>query len=161
MFKFVDEIQVFGNESKSELRYTISANKWLDFSASYAFTDTFGSEVGRVVRKGWASLWKARYEIYDNATRQDFLIQEENGWIKVADAVLGETPVLGLLTGYLFNPSYRVIRPDGTLVARMTKEASLLGRQFKVEKLGEFNTNEEQRLILGLMMMIILERRRG
>jgi hypothetical protein len=30
-------------------------------------------------------------------------VQEENGWIKVLDALMGEVPVVGMFTGYLFN----------------------------------------------------------
>ena len=89
------------------------------------------------------------------------MIQEENGWVKVLDALLGEIPILGMFTGYFFNPSYSVARPDGTLVARLKKQASFFGRKFSVEQVAPFEQGEEQRVVLGLMMMILLERRRG
>ncbi|SFU79737.1 LURP-one-related/scramblase family protein [Pontibacter akesuensis] len=161
LFKFIEEVNVYSDESKSEELYSIRANKWLDFSAAYAFTDSSGREVGSVARKGWASLWKARYEIYDAHKNQDLLIQEENGWIKVADGILGEIPILGFFTGYLFNPSYLITRPNGDAVARLEKKPSLFGRRFTVTKIGEFEEGEEERAILSLMMMILLERRRG
>ena len=161
MFKFVEDVSVFNDQSKSQLNYSIKANKWLDFSAAYNFTNATGAELGKIVRKGWASIWKARYEIYDENQQQDLLIQEENGWIKVFDALLTEIPFVGLLTGYFFNPSYIVTRPDGTQVVRLKKEASFFGRKFSVNKLGEFEKGEEERIILGLTMMILLERRRG
>jgi len=161
MFKFVEDVSVFNDQSKSQLNYSIKANKWLDFSAAYNFTNATGAEIGKIVRKGWASIWKARYEIYDENQQQDLLIQEENGWIKVFDALLTEIPFVGLLTGYFFNPSYIVTRPDGTQVVRLKKEASFFGRKFSVNKLGEFEKGEEERIILGLTMMILLERRRG
>jgi hypothetical protein len=161
LFKFIEEVQVFNNESKSQVLYTIKANKWIDFSAAYTFTDARGMQTGRVARKGWASLWKARYEVYDENNVQDLLISEENGWVKLGDAVLGEIPLLGVFTGYLFNPSYLVARPDGTKVARLKKEPSFFGRRFSVTKLTDFQEGEEERLVLSLMMMILLERRRG
>jgi uncharacterized protein YxjI len=161
MFKLVEDVSVFNNENMTELLYSIKANKWIDFSAAYNFTDSSGKEIGRVARKGWASIWKARYEIFDENQQQDLSIHEENGWIKVADSVLGQLPVVGLLTGYFFNPSYIIQRPDGTAVARLKKEKSFFGRTFSVTKLSEFQTGEEERLVLGLMMMILLERRRG
>jgi hypothetical protein len=89
------------------------------------------------------------------------LISEENGWVKVGDAILGEVPLLGMFTGYLFNPSYKVSRPDGAIVARLQKEPSFFGRRFTVLKTNDFQEGEEERLVLGLMMMILLERRRG
>lgn len=161
MFKLVDEISVYADDSKSKLQYTIKANKWLDFSATYSFLTADGRDIGRVARKGWASVWKARYEIFDEQAKQDLLIQEENGWVKVCDALLSELPLLGLFSGYFFNPSYIVTRPDGTLVARLKKQRSLTGRRFQVTKVAEFEAGEEERVLLGLMMMIILERRRG
>ncbi|MEM7369706.1 MAG: hypothetical protein AAF587_13970 [Bacteroidota bacterium] len=161
MLKLIDEVLVYKDESKSEVKYSIKANKWIDFSAAYLFSDQSGRELGRVARKGWASLWKARYEIYDENQKQDLLIQEENGWVKVIDGMVGEIPILGMLTGYLFNPSYLLTRPDGSEVAKLSKEPSFFGRKFKVEKLAPFEEGEETRIVLGLMMMILMERRRG
>ena len=161
MLKMIDEVVVYDNDLKSNILFTIKANKWIDFSATYTFTNQLGQEIGRIGRKGWASIWKARYEIFDEKANQDLLIQEENGWIKVADAVLSEIPILGLFTGYLFNPSYIVTRPDGTEVIRLKKQPSLIGRRFLLEKLNNFEPGEEERVILGLMMMILMERRRG
>lgn len=161
LFKLIEEVNVFNNETKSELLYTIKANKWIDFSAAYAFTNSLNIPLGSIARKGWASLWKARYEILDENTTVEFEIQEENAWVKVADGILSEIPVLGLFTGYFLNPTYKVIRPDGLIVARLKKESSFFGREFSVSKLESLEKAEQERVILSLMMMILLERRRG
>lgn len=161
ILKLVDEVQVFTDETKTALKYTIKANKWIDFSATYTFTNAQGREVGRIARKGWASMWKAHYEIFDENLQPDLVVREENGWVKVADAFLREIPILSLFSGYLFNPAYIVSRPDGTQVVRLKKEASFFGRKFSVIKINQFEQGEEERIVLGLMMMILLERRRG
>lgn len=161
MLRLVEEVQVYNNESRSELKYTIKANKWLDFSATYTFTDRLGYETGRIVRKGWASIWKAHYEILDENKQTDLLVREENPWAKVFDSMLGELPLLGLLSGYLFHPSYIVTRPDGKPVVRLKKESSFFGRKFTITKLNDFEAGEEERILPGLMMMILLERSRG
>jgi uncharacterized protein YxjI len=161
MLKLIDEVQVFADETRSQQNYTIKANQWLDFSASYKFTDHNGFEIGRIARKGWASLWKANYDIFDEQQQKDLFVREENPLAKVFDSMLGEVPVLGMLTGYFFHPAYSVTRPDGTIVARLVKEPSFFGRKFKIEKLNNFEKGEEERILLGLMMMILLERRRG
>ena len=161
MFKFRESVDVFTDESQSQLKYNIKANKWLDFSAAYLFTDANGRETGSVVREGWASLWKARYDILDENKNNDLFISEDNAWVKIFDTLFSDIPVLGVFTGYVFNPSYTVRRPDGTEVARLIKEPSLLGRKFSVEKLADFESGEEERIMLSLMMMILLERRRG
>jgi uncharacterized protein YxjI len=161
MFKFVDEIQVFTNEKKTELTYTIKANKWIDFSASYLFKDADGNQIGRVARKGVASIWKARYDVFDNSDDLIFHIQEENAWTKVFDAILGQLPIISIFTGYFFNPAYKVMRNDGTMVTRLKKDASFFGRSFSVTKEGEMTHAEEESIVLSLMMMILLERKRG
>ena len=94
MLRLLEEVQVFNNESRSELNYTIRANRWLDFNSTYTFTNRTGYEVGRIVRKGWASLWKAHYEIFDEKQQSDLIIREENPWAKIFDSMLGEIPLL-------------------------------------------------------------------
>jgi len=161
LLKLIEQVDVFESEARSELLYTIRANRWIDFTATYTFTNKLGSEIGRIVRKGWSSLWKAHYEIYDEKQMLDLTVREENPWTKVLDSLIGEIPFLGLATGYLFHPSYIVTRPDGTPVIRLKKEPSFWGRIFTMEKLAEFERGEEERILLGLMMMILLERQRG
>lgn len=161
MLKLIEEVVVYTNDSKTEVKYKIKANKWIDFSAAYIFTNANGEEIGRIVRKGWASLWKARYEIYDKHQQQLFLIQEENGWVKVMDALIGEVPVLSMFTGYLFNPKYVLKKLDETPMARLKKEPSFFGRRFSLNKLTELDSEKEEVILLGFMMMVLLERRRG
>ncbi|RYF91574.1 MAG: hypothetical protein EOO03_01055, partial [Chitinophagaceae bacterium] len=108
LFKFKEHVEVFSNESRSELLYDIRANKWLDFNTSYSFTKPDGNSIGRLARKGWRSLWKASYELYDQHDNQDLVIHEKNAWVKVMDGILSEIPVAGLLSGYVFNPTYLV-----------------------------------------------------
>ena len=45
---------------------------------------------------------------------------------------------------------------------RLSKERSVTGRRFKLDKLSEgVDAEESERILLGLMMMNLLERRRG
>jgi len=159
MFKLKEAISVFSNENKTELLYKINADRIIDFNASYSFTNADEEVIGRIGRKGAKSILKAHYEIFNQDNKQEFVINEENPWAKVGDAVLGEIPVVGIFTGYFCNPRYAIKRIDGTIVARLSKEASFMGRKFKLEKLAEIKDGE--RMILGLMMMSLLERRRG
>lgn len=161
LFKFKEHVEVFSDENRTEILYNIRANKWLDFNTTYSFVNAKEQNIGRLARKGWRSLWKASYELYDEKDQQDLLIQEKNAWVKVMDGILCEIPVAGLFSGYLFNPSYTVKRPDGTLVATFTKKPSFFGRKFTLTQDAPFEAGEEQRIQLGLMMMALLERRRG
>lgn len=162
MFKFIDEIQVYTDSSKTQLVFSIKSNKWIDFSAAYTFTNNQGKEIGRVARKGWASIWKARYDIFDENQELQFQIQEENAWTKVWDTLMGEIPVVSIFTGYMFNPKYLVKDMAGNNVMRLKKDASFFGRKFSVSKeKAELDPQEEEQILLALMMMILLERKRG
>lgn len=161
LFKFKEDVSVFDDESQNQVNYRIKADRWIDFSAAYSITDKNGNELGKIARKGWRSLWKAEYVLIDQHQQLQFKIQEENGWVKVMDSLLGEVPVLGIFTGYFFNPSYIVTNTNGQSIVRIKKEASFWGRKFEITKLGETDNDDDERIMLGLMMMILLERQRG
>ncbi len=161
MLKLKEEVQVFSDQSKSELNYTIRANKWLDFTANYAISNVNGQEIGSIARKGWNSIWKAHYEILNQNKQTEFVIREANPWAKIFDNMLGEIPFLGLLSGYLFHPAYIVYNSQNVQVVELKKLPSFWGRLFSVEKHQNINTAEEERIVLGLMMLILLERQRG
>ena len=161
MFKFKEEILVYTDTSKSEVLYTIKADSWLDFSAAYCFYDKKGEELGKIVRKGWKSIWRSNYQIIDKYSQEQFNIMEESAWVKVMDGFLGEIPVLNFLTGYLFNPSYILKSIDGTEIARLAKLPSFWGRKFRITALSDIHPEDEPRIMLSYMMMVLLERERG
>ncbi len=161
MFRLKEHVEVFSNETRSQLLLDIRANKWLDFNTTYTFTTPKGYVLGRIARKGWASLWKAHYEIYDDKSNYEMTLHEENPWAKIFDGILGEIPGLALLSGYLFHPSYLVSDINGNPIVRLRKMPSFWGRKFTVEKLGFIKPGQQDRLVPALMMMILLERRRG
>jgi hypothetical protein len=107
------------------------------------------------------SIWKAHYEIYDERENQVMEIREENGWVKVVDALVGEVPVVGIFSGYLFNPAYLISRTDGTVVARMQKQPAFFEGKFHLTQQSPMNQTEETRLLLSALTMTLLERARG
>jgi hypothetical protein len=161
MFKLKEAIMVYTNESKSTLINKIEADRIIDFNASYSFKDAEDNILGRMGRRGMKSLWKASYDIFGERPEPECSIREENPWAKVGDAMLREIPVVGIFAGYLCNPKYAVINAQGEKVARLAKTASFFGRKFKLTKLADFNPGDDERILLSLMMMILLERRRG
>jgi len=162
MLKLKEDIQVFENESKSTELYRIRADKWIDWSTAYQFTNSAdGTNIGKIAREGWASIWKATYNVIDQNEKHQYTIREENGWVKVMDSLLGGIPILSMFTGYLFNPKYMMVDLQGRVVARIVKEPSFFGRRFTVTKEGKFDSDDDDRAVLSLMMLILMERRRG
>jgi hypothetical protein len=161
LFKLKEDINVFADENQTQLLFNIKADRVIDFSAKYNFTDAHGTFLGSIKRRGMRSLWRANYEIYDATDRQVMTINEENGWIKVFDALVAELPIVGIFTGYFLNPAYLVTRMNDVPVVRLTKQPSLLEGKFQMTKVGELSSDEESRVILSLLTMTLLERRRG
>lgn len=161
LLKLKEDINVFADESQTQLRFNIKADRVLDFSARYNFTDSRGSLLGSIKRQGMRSLWKARYDIFDSAERQVFQINEEKGWIKVIDSLVGEIPVLGMFTGYFFNPAYIISRPGGTPVARMQKQPAFFEGKFRLTEVSDLSETDEILVLLSALTMTLLERGRG
>ncbi|HEV7375539.1 MAG TPA: hypothetical protein VGN95_12525 [Pyrinomonadaceae bacterium] len=159
-FKLKDAVTVFADAEQTRPLYNINADKMMDFSARFHFTDQNGQQLGSVKRQGMKSIWKARYDILDGENPV-MMIAEENPWTKVFDALLGELPIVGMFTGYLFNPSYQVTHTNGAVLMRLIKKPAFFESKFIVEKHAELPPAEETRAVLSLLMMIMLERRRG
>ncbi len=160
LFKLKEAVTVFEDREQTRPLYTIGADRIIDFSARYRFRDQNGSELGSVKRQGRKSLWKAHYDIYDG-DQVVANIQEENAWVKVGDALFSEIPIIGMLGGYVFNPTYLVSRPDGTVVVKVKKQPSFFESSFTIEEAVDIDEAAEIRTILSILMMTLLERARG
>lgn len=163
ILKLKDKIRVFADSSQTNQLYEIDADRVLDWSARFTFTDTQGRVLGAVGRLGAKSLWRATYEVADAAGRQIFLIEEENPWVKVLDRLLEEIPILGMFTGFFFNPRYDVKRTDtGQIALRLSKRRSLLGSEFEItNEAGQLPDDEEVAVVLAVLIMTLHERHRG
>ncbi|MEO8389383.1 MAG: hypothetical protein ABI893_06495 [Polaromonas sp.] len=160
LFKLKEAVTVFANDKQDQPLYQIKADRVIDFSPLYHFTDPQGTALGGIKRHGMRSMWKAGFDILDHGATQ-FSINEKSVMTRFLDGLFSQIPVLGILSGYLFHPAYQVTRPDGTLVAELTKQPALFEGKFSVEQLAPLGEREEQQLLLGLMTVVLLERLRG
>lgn len=161
MFRLKEAVTVFKDQSKQATLCDIKADRIMDWSACYHFYDSSGESFGAVRRKGMRSIWKAHYEVLDENDQHISTIQEENPMAKVFDSMLGEIPIIGLLTGFMFHPKYLLTSTDGQARLRVTKEASFMERKYRVDKLVEYDPVDELRALMSFLMMSLLERSRG
>ncbi|MDB6172757.1 MAG: hypothetical protein JWL59_2068 [Chthoniobacteraceae bacterium] len=162
-FKLRESVTVFRDSTQGAILGKIEADRIIDWSARYTFQDAEGQPFGAVGRRGARSLWRSHYDIFDSATsnRASMSIQEESVMMRMLDNVLGEIPILGMFTGYFFNPSYAVVSAEGVLVAKLRKRASFLDKHFTLEKLADLTSEQELEILLSCLMMTLLERHRG
>ncbi|MHA1777503.1 MAG: hypothetical protein DRO88_08035 [Promethearchaeia archaeon] len=160
LFKLKEDIKVYSSKDQTNLLFSIKADRILDFSANYSFLDPNNIEFGSIKRKGARSLWRAHYIITTDGG-QELTLTEDSVMVRFLDGVFSGIPLIGCCSGLVFNPSYTVKRADETPLMCAKKTPSMFESKFKVEKLAELNEREELQVLLGIMMMMILERARG
>lgn len=161
LFKLKEAVRVYRDKSREDLQYEIKADRILDFSAKYTFTDQNGSTVGAVGRKGMRSLFRATYDIYDGEDKV-MVLQEEEVWKRFVEGFLGRIPILGYLIILLINPSYVVRALDGSVLFRLTKKPAFFEGKFSIDRIADSVSSEEEiRALLSMLMLSLLERARG
>ncbi len=163
LFKLKEHVEIFGDEARQIKVAEIRADKIIDWSARYRFTEPDGREIGSSKRMGMRSLWRVSYDVFNPGDEvPDFEIRETNPWAKFIDGLVGSIPLIGLLTLYLFHPSYGATRKsDGALAIKVTKQPAFLEGRFAIERVSAATDRETLNLILSFFMLCLLERRRG
>ena len=161
LLKLKEDINVYTDENQTQLLFNIKADRVIDFSAKYNFTDAGGRFLGSIKRQGMRSLWRTHYLIADASDRQIMEIREENAWVKVIDGLVGEIPILGMFSGYLFNPAYIISKTDNSTVARIQKQPAFFEGKFELSSQSQMAENEESLVLLSVLTMTLLERARG
>ncbi len=163
LLKLKEHVEVFTDKTREKKLCDIQANKVIDWSSAYNFTGAQGNSFGGIRRKGLKSLWRARYEIYsgDSDGATEFNVSEESVLTRVIDGIFGEIPIIGLLAGYVAHPAYIVTDSSGKAVMRLRKNPALWEGKFSIESLSELSPPQQTRILVGLLMMVILEKNRG
>lgn len=168
VFKLKEDIRIYPNQEKEREIYNIRAEKILDFNTRYNFLSASSQKhLGSVKAKGWRSIWRATYIIDDHYGEQAAHIKEDNPWVKIADALFSEIPILGIFSGYVFHPSYTCYRStdledQSDPIMHIKKENAFFEGIYSIDVLDEsISKAEEIRSLLSFMLMVQFMRRRG
>jgi hypothetical protein len=156
VFTLKTDIKIYADEARTQQLYQVKADKILAINVPFSITTPEGRLVGKVVRPGMRSIWKATYQIFDHNDVEVAVVHEENPWIKVADSLLSEIPFVHML----FNPAY-LVDHNGQTVMYLKKQPSLIERQFTLEKRADLSDANEKLLVPAVMLAMMLERSRG
>lgn len=157
---FKEDVKIFADEAQTQPLYQLKADRIIDWSAKYNITTLSEQAVGQLRRKGARSILKATYVIADGSGNEVGIIHEENGWIKVGDALFSDLPLVGIFAGYIFNPAY-LVDFKGNNVLYLKKQPAFLESKFTIEKRGDFGEADEDLLLSSVIMSMMLERGRG
>lgn len=162
LFRLREHVELFTDATRSSRLAEIKADRIIDWSARYRFTDAWNGEIGTMGRKGWRSLWRAHYDVFNPGDAiPDFTIREENPFAKVMDGLFGQIPILNFLTILLFHPRYLATRSSGDHALRLVKRPAFWQGKFDIEQTGPASPREIMNLLLSFLMLVLLERRRG
>ena len=161
--KLKEHVELFTDKTKEKKLCDIRASGIIDWSASYDFTDENNNPFGGIRRKGLKSLWRARYEIYSSSAdgSTEFSVSEKSVFTRILDGLFGQIPIIGFLTGYVANPSYLVTDNSGNTVMELIKQPALWEGKFTIESRSELSAQQQTRILVGLIMMVLLEGKRG
>jgi len=162
-FRLKESVSVYRDHTQSSQIATIGADRVIDWSARYTFRDSDGKPFGAVGRRGARSLWRTHFDIFADSSSQQvaMTIQEESVMTRFLDGLFSSIPIIGLFAGYLFHPTYAIAKQDGTVVARLRKQAALFEGRFSLEQVAPLSAEEQMDIVLSCLMMTLLERDRG
>jgi hypothetical protein len=161
-------VRIYNNQNKEREIFRMRADRIIDFSARYNFFQS-GSDapLGSIKKKGLRSLWRTTFFLDNPAGQTTHHLKEDNPWTKVGDALFGEIPILGIFGGYVFNPAYTVYRgenreDESQPVMHLKKQPAFFESSYTIELAKpDISNDEEIRVLLGIVMAVQLERRRG
>jgi len=161
MFKLKENIEIYNDETKSQLLFTLKADRIIDFSPQHTLTDANNQECGIIKRNGGRSLWKADYTI--TVEGQQYTIKEHDAWVKVLDTLLGMVPIIGAFSGYLFHPKYDIVDNNQKQLATLVKTPAFFEGRFQLEAEALANMDAQKQTIFAALTMVValMERSRG
>lgn len=161
-FQFKKHVRIFADKNQQHVRYAIAADHALDFSACYSFySKKTKAPLGSVRRREKRSLWRISYEVFDEYDQKHNSIHEANALARLLDRCFASIPILGACIGYVFKPSYLIKDQRGQVIMRMQKQPAMWKNIFKIESFQPIAYEDQKRLLLALMMMMLLERLRS
>jgi len=160
-FRLKEDVTIFADEAQAQPAYHIKANRIIDIGATYSIVTADGRPLGALRQRGMRTLWKATYDILDEAGSAVGLIHEQDAWVKVIDGLIGEIPFLGFVIQQWINPTYLIDGADGVTVLRMRKRRSLIERRLIIDQEAPLPPRLEQLALPAVLMVVLLERGRG
>ena len=160
-FRLKEDVTIFADEAQAQPLYHIKADRIIDIGATYSIATADGSLLGSLRQRGMRTLWKATYDILDDAGSAVGLIHEQDAWVKVVDVLVGAIPFVGFVIQQWINPTYLIDGADGMTVLRMRKRPSLIERRFIIDQEAPLPPRLEQLALPAVLMVVLLERGRG
>jgi hypothetical protein len=160
-FRLRENVTIFADEDQRRPLFHVKADRIIDIGATYSITSADGRSLGSVRQRGLRTLWRATYDILDDAGSAIGLIREQDALVKVIDGLIGEIPFIGFVIQQWINPTYLIDGADGVTCLRLRKRPSLIERRFTLEQEAPLPPRLEPVALPAAIMVVLLERGRG
>jgi len=153
IFQLKEDIRVYADENRNQELLYIQARQIIDFSANYdVFDSTTNEVIGMLRRKGFHSLARDHWQLFNNKAEQIAVIQEDN---------LTKALFRRVFLGGLLPLSYDMII-DNVTVATIKQRFNI----FQFELVLDFNLNVTQYVdhrlgIATCLLLAIIEGRQS
>ena len=149
-FNFREEINVWKNDSKTEVLFKIKAEKILDIHGKFLVTDGTGNLIGYFTKQFRSSLVRSTWEVFDAKDNLLFSAVEKNKSVAIIRRIGN---IFGDLELLRFLPINFIFEKNGEIVGGHTRIWSSLKDTYKIfadEKIGEVDA----RMFLALGMLL-------
>ena len=155
-FKLKEDIRVYTDESMTEELLVINARSIIDFGATYDVTDPAdeGRSVGSYRRKGWTSLVRDEWLIFDPHGNEIGKIQEDSTGLAILRRLIG-----GM--AQLFAPQAYHVEIDGTNAAEMATSRNPFIYKLNVTIDPDAAGADPRMILAGAILLAAIEGRQG
>lgn len=87
--KLREDIRVYTAEDQAEELFGMKARSILDFSTTYDITLPDGTEAGSLRRRGFKSMLRDEWQIFDTTGKQIARVSEDSAWKAILRRILG------------------------------------------------------------------------
>jgi hypothetical protein len=151
-FKLKEDIRVFTDEQMTVELLSIRSRNVIDFSATYDVCDptSGGRPLGSLRRKGWKSLVRDEWLVFDADGREIGLISEENGGLAILRRFIGWVN--------LISPQQYSFSADGRTVAQFKTNRNPFVYRLQVSFTNESVPSIPPQLVLaGSILLAAIE----
>lgn len=152
IFKWKEDIRLFTSDDKTQEVMRILARNIIDFSAAYDVIDSYtGMSVGALRRRGWRSMMRDHWEVFDPAGGVIATLKEDSQ---------GKALARRLLFGSLLPQSYELRSRDGLLIGAYHQRLNLFRYVMDIE-LPAGSVDARLALAAGVLLAIIEGKQEG
>lgn len=124
-FTMKEKVEFYGDEAKSKVVFTVTAEKVMDIHGRFFVRDEAGKEIGSLRKSFKSSLLRSTYELLDASENLVAIVQERSQNIAVLRRIWGFIPYAGELP-FIFKYHFDFVDPHTKqTIARYNKTTNL------------------------------------